>query len=345
MKTIHVPVAQAYDVMIERGLIRRCGAVVHSLTKASACAVITDDRVGPLYGDIVRRSLEEQGLRTEVFTFPHGESSKNAQTLMSIYSFLCEKEITRSDCLIALGGGVVGDITGFAAATFLRGLPYVQIPTSLLAQVDSSDGGKTAIDLPEGKNLVGAFKQPLAVLCDPDTLRTLPGEFLTDGMGEVIKYGMIADEGLFSLLESCDIDTITDKLDTVIEACVRIKRDVVAQDELDTGLRMILNFGHSLGHAIESYYHYETYTHGCAVAAGMCLMTRYTAPALYERLCACVRRYGLPDRTDAPLGELTALCGGDKKRAGSRLRYIVCDSVGTARIREASLDEFRALFA
>lgn len=345
MKTIHVPVAQAYDVLIGRGLLAQCGRTIRPLTRAAACAVITDDNVAPLYAETVRRSLEAEGFRVETYVFPHGEGSKNAQTLLSIYSFLCEREITRSDCLIALGGGVVGDITGFAAATFLRGLPYVQIPTSLLAQVDSSVGGKTAIDLPEGKNLVGAFKQPLAVLCDPDVLSTLPREFLIDGMGEVIKYGMIADAHLFSLLEGCTIDNVAAHFDEIIPACVGIKRDVVAEDEMDTGLRMILNFGHTLGHAIEAHYHYGTYTHGCAVAAGMCLMTKHCAPALYERLCAYVRRYGLPEQTDAPIKALTALCGGDKKRAGSRIRYIVCPEVGKAEIREAALADFTAIFA
>ena len=345
MKKIHVPVAQAYDVLIERGILAKAGETVRALTKAETCAVITDDHVGPLYADAVEASLREAGLRAVRFTFPHGEASKNAATLAAIWSFLCTEGLTRSDCLIALGGGVVGDITGFAAATFLRGMPYVQIPTSLLAQVDSSVGGKTAIDLPEGKNLVGAFKQPAAVLCDPDTLRTLPRTFLTDGMGEVIKYGMIADAALFDTLCGLDLDTVQDRFDDIIPACVGIKRDVVAEDELDTGLRMILNFGHTLGHAIEAYYHYETYTHGCAVAAGMCLMTDYTGDAdTAARLRACVERYGLPSRVDAPIGELVPLCGHDKKRAGSHLRYIVCEPVGHAVIRNATLEGFAALF-
>ncbi|MDE5754743.1 MAG: 3-dehydroquinate synthase [Oscillospiraceae bacterium] len=349
MDKIHVPVTNAYDIILERGLLSKCGTLIRELelTSAEHFVIITDDHVDKLYTDTVMHSLQESRFQAEKFVFPHGEASKSAETLLKIYSFLCEKEITRSDCLIALGGGVVGDITGFAAATFLRGISYIQIPTSLLAQVDSSVGGKTAIDLPEGKNLVGAFKQPCAVLCDFDVLKTLPREFLIDGMGEVIKYGMIANAELFYKLAEYDLETIQTHFDEIIPACIRIKRDVVAEDELDNGLRMILNFGHTLGHAIEAYYHYETYTHGCAVAAGMCLMTKYCGnPEEYSLLKACVSRYQLP--TDADLSvsvqELIPLCGNDKKRAGYHLRYIVCSPIGTAKIHRDSLSEFRKHF-
>lgn len=346
MQKIHVPVDKhAYDVLIERGLVRQCGKVIKELCSAETCVIITDDNVDKFYSDTVELSLKENGFQVARFVFPHGETAKNAETLLNIYSFLCQHEITRSDCLIALGGGVVGDITGFAAATFLRGLDYIQIPTSLLAQVDSSVGGKTAIDLPEGKNLVGAFKQPLTVLCDPDTLDTLPEEFLIDGMGEVIKYGMIADAQLFETLCSYDLGNIRQHLDEIIPVCVGIKRDVVAEDELDTGLRMILNFGHTLGHAIEAYYHYETYTHGCAVAAGMCLMTKYCGNAQNEeKLRNCVERYHLPSAVPVPAETLTSLCGSDKKRTGAKLRYIVCDPIGKAEIRCDSLADFQKHF-
>ena len=345
MHKIHVPVDKPYDVLVERGLLQKCGEVIKNSISAGTCVIITDDNVDKLYSATVEKSLTENGFRTVKFVFPHGETSKNAGTLLKIWSFLCQNEITRSDCLIALGGGVVGDITGFAAATFLRGLPYVQIPTSLLAQVDSSVGGKTAIDLPEGKNLVGAFKQPAVVLCDLNTLSTLPEPFLIDGMGEVIKYGMIADSALFQKLCSYDLNTIQEHLDEVIPVCISIKRDVVAEDEFDTGKRMILNFGHTLGHAIEAYYHYETYTHGCAVAAGMCLITKYCGSAEnYQLLKNCVERYHLPSEVSVPAEELAVLCGNDKKRAGAKLRYILCEPVGTAEIKTIPLTEFRQLF-
>ncbi len=346
MQKIHVPVNDAYDVLVEHGLLHRCGEIIKDRISAETCVIITDDNVDKYYSGIVNQSLQANGFRTVKFVFPHGEISKNAETLLKIYSFLCQNEITRSDCLIALGGGVVGDITGFAAATFLRGLPYVQIPTSLLAQVDSSVGGKTAIDLPEGKNLVGAFKQPSVVLCDPDTLSTLPETFLIDGMGEVIKYGMIADAELFRKLCSYDLHSIQEHFDEIIPTCIAIKRNVVAEDELDTGLRMILNFGHTLGHAIEAYYHYQTYTHGCAVAAGMCLMTKYcNSTQEYQELKSCVERYHLPFGVPVSIQKLASLCGNDKKRTGAKLRYIVCDPIGKAEIRSTSLTEFRNLFS
>ena len=345
MNRIHVPVRDTYDVMIERGILKRCGEIISEISKAETCAIITDDNVDKLYSETVSESLKSNGFKVVKLVFPHGESSKNAETLTKIWSFLVQNDITRSDCLIALGGGVVGDITGFAAATFLRGVQYIQIPTSLLAQVDSSVGGKTAIDLPEGKNLVGAFKQPALVLCDPETLRTLPEKFLIDGMGEVVKYGMIADRKLFDLLLNCNLDNVQEHFDEIIPACVGIKRDVVAEDELDTGLRMILNFGHTIGHAIEAYYHYETYTHGCAVAAGMCIMTKYcNTPEEYALLKQCAENYHLPVDTDAPLTELVNLCGHDKKRAGQKLRWITCNPIGKAQIQTGTIPEFRAIF-
>ncbi len=345
MTKISVTTGKPYEVLIERGLLQNCGAYIEPLINGGTCAIITDDNVHPLYAAAVEASLQAHGFRVVTFVFPHGEASKCADTLLSIYGFLCDNEITRSDCLVALGGGVVGDITGFAAATFLRGMQYVQIPTTLLAQVDSSVGGKTAIDLPQGKNLVGAFKQPAVVLCDPDTLSTLPRTFLADGMGEVIKYGMIRDAALFDLLCSCTQDTVAAHFDEIIPACVSIKRDVVEHDEFDNGERMILNFGHTLGHAIEAYYHYETYTHGSAVAAGMCLMTKYCGNQEdYEKLCACVSAYNLPHNVDVPMESLIPLCSGDKKRAGGALRYVVCEPIGNARIKTVTLQEFHDLF-
>lgn len=345
MHTITVSAGTPYNVLVECGILKRCGACIRPLTKADTCVIVTDSNVDALYSEGVTASLEAEGFRVEKFVFPAGEASKCAATLLSLYSFLCEKEITRSDCLIALGGGVTGDMTGFAAATFLRGMQYVQIPTSLLAQVDSSVGGKTAIDLPEGKNLVGAFKQPIVVLCDPDVLSTLPDTFLADGMGEVIKYGMIRDRKLFDLLCSCDLSSVSRHFDRIIPSCIAIKRDVVEEDPYDTGLRMILNFGHTLGHAIEAYYHYETYTHGCAVAAGMCLMTRYCGNAGdHEKLKACAEAYRLPSDVPAPLAQLVRLCGHDKKRAGGTIRYIVCPEIGSCEIRTDTLDGFYRLF-
>ncbi|MBQ8688557.1 MAG: 3-dehydroquinate synthase [Ruminococcus sp.] len=341
MRTITVHASQEYDIYIENGILDACGTILKEATKAQKTAVITDDTVDALYSARVTESLEAAGFEVFKFVFPHGEPSKCSATLNQIYDFLCENSITRTDCLVALGGGVVGDITGFAAATFLRGMDFVQIPTTLLAQVDSSVGGKTAIDLPGGKNLVGAFKQPVCVICDPETLRTLPAEIFSDGMGEVIKYGMIRDAALFDQIAAHDQESITAILEDVIAACISIKRDVVEADEFDTGERMILNFGHTLGHAIESYYHYETYSHGSAVAAGMCMMAAKTCtPEVTERLKKCVQAYNLPTEVPVEMKELVPLCGKDKKRAASQLRFIVCKTIGRAEIHTMPFDSF-----
>ncbi|MBQ8514474.1 MAG: 3-dehydroquinate synthase [Ruminococcus sp.] len=341
MKTITVHASQTYDIFIENGLLDACGTILKQTTKAQKAAIITDDTVEALYGARVRASLEKEGFEVIQFVFPHGELSKCSATLNQIYDFLCENSMTRTDCLVALGGGVVGDITGFAAATFLRGMDFVQIPTTLLAQVDSSVGGKTAIDLPGGKNLVGAFKQPVCVICDPRTLDTLPPEIFSDGMGEVIKYGMIRDAALFDLVAAHTQESISAVLEEVIAACIAIKRDVVEADEFDTGERMILNYGHTLGHAIESYYHYETYSHGSAVAAGMCMMAAKTCdPEVTERLKKCVKAYNLPTEVPADIRALVPLCGKDKKRAASQLRFIVCRVIGRAEIHTMPFDSF-----
>ncbi len=343
MRTITVHASQTYPIWIARGILKDCGVYLRKQTKAQTAALVTDDTVNALYGDLVVQSLEKSGFRVVKFVFPHGEASKCSGVLNQIYDFLCENHVTRSDCLVALGGGVVGDITGFAAATYTRGLDYMQIPTSLLAQVDSSVGGKTAIDLPGGKNLVGAFKQPVAVLCDPDVLKTLSRTFLADGMGEVIKYGMIRDKALFEKLEQYNLDTVQEEMEDIIATCIDIKRSVVEHDEFDNGERMILNFGHTLGHAIESYYHYGTYTHGSAVAAGMCMMTKRTCEeGVYTRLCNCVKAYELPSEVSVSMQELAALCGNDKKRASAQLRFIVCETIGDAKIRSMDYEDFAA---
>lgn len=328
MGTIRVAAAQPYDVRIDRSLLNTCGSFLRDTAQTRHFALVSDDTVYSLYGEALLQTLHAAGCTAEVFTFPHGEASKCSDTLLRLYDFLSTHGITRTDCLLALGGGVTGDLTGFAAATYLRGLPYIQIPTTLLAQIDSSVGGKTAINLPTGKNLVGAFKQPCLVVCDPDVLVTLPPEILADGIAEAIKYGMIRDSALFDLLASHTLAEIAPCLDEIITRCVSCKRDIVEADEFDTGERMLLNFGHTLGHAIERHSAFA-YTHGQAVAAGMCMLSARTAPkAVTAQLCDCVRRYGLPTDYDAPMPALTALCGRDKKCAGDSITYIACEEIG-----------------
>lgn len=344
MKSIRVGTSRPYNVIIERGSLSRSGELISAVTKSKKAVIVTDDNVDRLYSRTLLDSLEKSGIQADVFVFPHGEQSKDLRVLGEIFDFLCEKRITRSDFLIALGGGVVGDITGFAAASFLRGIDFVQIPTTLLAQVDSSVGGKTAVDIPGGKNLVGAFKQPALVICDSDTLKTLPRPELSCGMAEVIKYGMIRDEKLFGICESHNIDSIDQVMDDIVYTCIDIKRQVVENDEFDRGERMTLNFGHTLGHAIESWHHYTDYTHGMGVAVGMCLITeRFCEREITERLKKCLAAYELPVSTEAPMDELLPFCSTDKKCASGGISFIVCEKIGCAEIRKVTVGEFNRL--
>lgn len=347
MKTVTVNASKKYNIYIERGILSRCGKLISEVSKAEKFAVITDDIVDSLYSDTVIKSLSDCGLTAVKFVFKNGEASKCSATLNEIYEFLCENNITRSDCIIALGGGVTGDMAGYAAGTFLRGLPYIQIPTTLLAQIDSSVGGKTAIDLPCGKNLVGVFKQPECVICDPDTLQTLNEKILSDGMAEAIKYGMIRDSQLFELIASHDIRSVMEITDEIIFRCVSIKRDVVEADEFDRGERMILNFGHTIGHAVEKFYNYSTYTHGCAVAAGMLMITRLAieknlagTDEMYQKLYECISSYGLPCSAGTDSETLAPLCLNDKKRESSFINIILCDKIGHCIIKKLSTDDF-----
>ncbi len=344
MKYINVRTKSPYQVLIERGAIDDCGKFISEITSSRKAAVITDDIVEKLYLDRVLTSLRCSGFYCSSYSFPHGENSKCLDVLGKIYDFLCESNITRSDIVIALGGGVVGDITGFAAASFLRGVDFVQIPTTLLAQIDSSVGGKTAIDIKGGKNLVGAFHQPALVICDSDTLKTLTPKILSDGMAEAVKYGMIRDESLFELIESHTPDNIHEVMDELVYSCIDIKRIIVEHDEFDKGERMILNFGHTLGHALEGWHNYTDFTHGMGVAAGMCMITdRLADAALAERLRKCVERYGLPTGTDIPMSELLPYCSKDKKRTSGSISYIICKTIGTADIVKVSVEEFSRL--
>ena len=343
MKRINVRTGCPYDVIIERGSLKKCADYISEVVSSRKTVIITDDTVAKLYLDDVEKSLRAEGFECEAFVFPHGEQSKCIKTLSDIFDFLCEQNITRKDFIIALGGGVVGDITGFAAACFLRGIDFIQIPTTLLAQVDSSVGGKTAVDISGGKNLVGAFKQPALVLCDSDTLSTLSDDIFADGMGEVIKYGMIRDAKLFELLEKHTLADVNDVIDEIVSTCIDIKRAVVENDEFDKGERMILNFGHTLGHAIEGCHEYKDFSHGMGVAAGMCMITDKCAPQLSERLKKCVAAYGLPTGTDIPMSELLPFCSKDKKRESNTLNYIVCNEIGKAEIVKTTVDGFAAL--
>lgn len=344
MKRLTVNASGSYDILIGSGLLKGCGEAIRKVCDAEKICIVSDDNVAALYEDTVKASLEAAGYKVYVFTFPHGESSKTLSTVNNIYTFLADNRFSRTDALAALGGGVTGDITGFAAATYLRGIPFIQLPTSLLAQVDSSVGGKTGVDIPAGKNLVGAFKQPLLVLCDTSALSTLPESFMRDGTGEIIKYAMIKSQSLFDKLMSDDVSVYDED---IIFECVDIKRRTVEADEFDTGERMLLNFGHTLGHAIEKEQNFCGLPHGSAVAVGLSLITALsqkaglTAYGTSEKLDALIKRHHLPICCDIPLSVLIKHCMSDKKCLSGRINIVICKDIGKSEILPLSYDEFK----
>ncbi len=345
MSTVTVHASKTYDILIESGLLAACGEHVRAVTGSSACALVTDDTVDGLYAAKVQLSLEQAGLSVCKFVFPHGESSKNAATYVQLLEFLAEHKLTRSDCIVALGGGVVGDLAGFAAATYLRGVKLVQIPTTLLAMVDSSVGGKTAIDLGAGKNLAGAFFQPDLVLCDPDTLGSLPESIFADGCAEVIKYAVLKEPKILELLVRPK-----QNLAEIIERCVTIKRDVVEADEHDTGLRQSLNLGHTVAHAIEKLTNYET-THGQAVAIGLAVISAAAEragdcpPGTFLTVMSALLRADLPVETDFTAEQLEAVMLSDKKRAGDTITLVIPKKIGECELRSMPVDELKNYIA
>jgi 3-dehydroquinate synthase len=320
-----------YPIMLTQGSLAKLGERTATVCRGRRAVLVTDDRVAPLYLTAATQSLENAGFVVSARVLPAGEPSKSAANVMALYAHFHQAGLSRSDPVIALGGGVIGDLTGFAAATYLRGVPLIQVPTTLLAQVDSSIGGKTGIDLPEGKNLVGAFYPPRAVIMDPGLLRTLPRRQMAEGMAEVIKYGLIRDLALLEQIEQQTYD-----LEWVLERCVRIKIGLVAQDERDTGERMILNFGHTVGHAIEKVTGYQVYSHGEAVAIGMVMAAAVgeylgeTEPGCRERITQVLQSHQLPVRTDLPAGDVIAAIRSDKKQLAGRIHYVLLRRPGEA---------------
>ena len=339
MKTLNVNLpGRAYDILIERGLLSRAGELCRAaLPRAGRLFVVTDSTVGPLYLNRIIPSLENAGFETAVCEIPAGEASKCVEQLSRLWECMMDFGLTRTDAVVALGGGVVGDLAGFAAATVLRGVDFVQIPTTLLSQVDSSVGGKVAIDLQHGKNLAGAFWQPRLVLMDPAVLGTLDDKAFADGMAEVIKYGCIRDAAFLSWLEQRPSrQEIMAEIEHVLYTCCDIKRAVVVEDERDTGARMVLNFGHTLGHAYELAGHYQTWTHGQAVAAGMVKaaelgVTLGVTPAgLPERIGVLLGCFGLPVAIPCAHEDYAAAVGLDKKGAGDSISVILLEEAGRA---------------
>lgn len=344
MTTVTVRASQTYEVKVGRGLLSELGREIAPLMKKGrAVCLVTDTNVAPLYLDAAQASLEDAGLRVEPFVMFAGEIYKNPGNYVKLLEYLAENQITRADALVALGGGVVGDLTGFAAATYLRGVGFFQVPTTLLAAVDASVGGKTAIDLDAGKNLAGAFYQPRRVLCDLDTLDTLSDEVFADGCAEVIKYGMIGDPDLLDKLETLDFRHDPEE---IVARCVAMKRDLVEEDEFDTGARRLLNLGHTMGHGIEACSDYEI-SHGQAVAMGMTMAVRTAVahelcpPEVLPRLIALLERYGLPTRTTFAAGALYDKVLADKKRAGETQTLVMPVAWGKSELRQIPVTDLR----
>ena len=344
MTTIEVNASKYYTVQIGSGLLPGLGPKAASLGGAKKVCIVSDSNVWPLYGAAADASLHAAGLETCAFVFPAGESSKNGTTFLELLNYLAENHLTRSDLLVALGGGVVGDLTGFAAACYLRGIRFIQVPTTLLAAVDSSIGGKTAIDLSAGKNLAGAFWQPALVLCDTDTLATLPEDIFRDGCAEVIKTAILYGESLFMELVRSGMNF---DREAVIAACVLQKRAIVEADEFDRGQRQLLNLGHTFGHAIELRSNF-TLSHGKAVAIGTAIAARAAArtgvcdQATATRIMWLLEKFGLPIFTHHTAAQLCEAALSDKKRSGDTVNLILPQAIGNCIISPTQVSELES---
>lgn len=338
--------AKTYPVFINRGIIKECGKIIKKIYSGTKVGIVTDSNVNRLYRESIINCLKGEGLETFVVEVKPGEDSKSLKTFENICSSLLKGGITRGDIILNLGGGVVGDLGGFAASVLLRGIKYIQIPTTLIAQVDSSLGGKVGINLDEGKNLIGSFYQPEAVIIDPEFLSTLDDRYFADGMGEVIKYACIRDKGLFQLLEEKNKALAPDSIDAIIEKCCEIKSQIVEIDEKDTKERMLLNFGHTLGHAIEKYYNYSKYSHGEAIALGMLKIVGkgeemgLTLTGTYQKLKRLIEIYNLPSEfPQMDINRVKDIVMLDKKGIAEEMNIVLIKEIGKGFIHNIKRDE------
>ena len=341
----------SYNILIEKGLLNKLGEELKNIYFGEKIFIITDENVDKYYGSKVKDELDKIGYKTRKMVLAPGEKTKSFSTLPSIYNELLDFKLTRKELIITLGGGVIGDLGGFVASTFLRGVSFIQIPTSLLAQVDSSVGGKVAVDLEKGKNLVGSFYQPKAVFIDPDVLNTLPEKFYKDGRAEVIKYGCIKDRDFFYMLKSLKSrEEVMNNIEDILYKCCYIKKSVVERDEKDLGERMLLNFGHTLGHAIEKYYNFTGYSHGEAVAIGMYNISLksedegITEKGVAEEIKEILINYDLPYKVDIKdNNKIIDTISLDKKNIGNVLKVILLKSIGESIIYDTTSDFFKVV--
>ena len=346
MERITVSASKTYDIIIKDGIIGETGTLLKEIKTGGKVAVIADETTSSLFGAGVKTSLSKEGFEVFEFAIPAGEESKSAENYISLLNGLAENKFSRSDFIVALGGGVVGDLTGFVAATYLRGVSFIQIPTTLLSAVDSSVGGKTGINHPLGKNMIGAFYQPKSVIIDIDCLKTLPQRELSAGMAEVIKYGIIADASLFKMLRDPAYDKAN--LRKNIEICVAIKRRFVEEDEYDTGIRQMLNFGHTIGHAIEIASDFQI-SHGFAVAKGMAYIAdiavreNWCDQATRDAIIEILESYHYDLTVDFDKEVLADIMAKDKKRKGSYLDLVVPVSIGSCRLERVPAEKLETL--
>lgn len=346
MRRIGVGIGAGYDVIVERGALDWAGEyALEALNAPCAVAIVTDANVAPLLLDRVTRSLEDSGFSVVPVVVPAGESSKSIERLGMLLESFAEAGLTRSDAVVALGGGVIGDLAGFTAGCYLRGVRFVQVPTTLLAAVDSSVGGKTAVDLDAGKNLAGMFVQPEVVICDSDVIEALPPHVFADGMAEVIKTAVLDGEELFSLTESADT-----AIEEIIAACVSYKARIVESDEKEEGDRQLLNLGHTVGHAIERSSGY-TIMHGHAVAAGLAIIARaadelgLSEAPVAPRVIAALEAHGLPTGTEFTAQELAEAATTDKKRRGNSITLVIPRAIGRCTLEPTPLAELEGIIA
>ncbi len=346
VRRIPVRVNNEYEVAIGRGLLEKSGALLIESVGNCKIAIITDSNVKSLYLDTVHDSLQQVGYDVCSFAFPAGESEKRMHTLSGILEFLAENRLSRGDCVVALGGGVTGDLTGFAAGCYLRGVRYVQMPTTLLAAVDSSVGGKTAVDLSAGKNLAGLFYQPSLVVCDPDCFSTLADEEFANGAAEAIKTGILDGESLFGLFETGDA---RESIDEIVAQCVSFKAAVVEADEFDSALRNTLNLGHTAGHAIEACSGY-TIPHGQAVAIGLAIIAKASetlgeaTEPIAERIRQTLIQNGLPVTSSYSAEMLAGAALNDKKRSGDSIRLVIPRRIGECVLKTIPVGELLSVF-
>ena len=347
MKKLTVNVNDKYDILIEKGLLSQAGALIKDVLNAKKIVLISDTNVYPIYGDDIKISLESEGYEVFTHIFKAGELSKNTASVIKMVEFMAENGLTRDDGVVALGGGVCGDMAGFAAAIYLRGIKFVQIPTSLLSQVDSSVGGKTAVDLPQGKNLCGAFHQPSLVIIDPNVLDTLTDHYFADGMGEVIKAGCIKSAKLFERLEN---ENPKDFIEDMIYECLDIKRQVVENDEKEHGERALLNFGHTCGHSIEKLWNFETVSHGEAVGIGMVMITQVTEKlgitekGAANRIIKVLERNNMKIKDTHSVAEIVDAMSADKKRTASGIKFAVLKDIGESFIYPVKNEDISKIF-